>query len=131
MGVFVLILTLAGAALALLTALGALGAYLRLRRTRAAVEGHIVGEVSRLAGRTREVEARLSALDARAAQLPLRISELQQSLGTLRILTGALTVSLGQAQRALSYGALKTLGAVRIETLLRLPRKANKGPGPG
>ena len=131
MGVFLLILILVGAALALLTALGALGAYLRLRQTRAAVEGHIVEEVSRLAQRTREVEAGLSALDARAAQLPLRISELQQSLGTLSILTGALAASLGQAQRVISYSALEALSAVRSGALLRLPQTPKGGPGSG
>ncbi len=77
------------------------------------------------------MEAGLSALDARAAQLPIRISELQQSLGTLRILTGALAVSLGQAQRVISYSALEALGAVRANAPLRLPQTPEKGPDSG
>jgi len=65
------------------------------------------------------MERSLSELDARAQQLPIRISELQQSLSTLRVLTQALAATLRQAQRVLSYSALKTLSAGRVADLLR------------
>ena len=85
--IFVLIVI--GAALALVAAAIALRGYLRLRRTRAAVQAPLTEEVERLAARTNELEEGLSALDARAQQLPIQIQELQQSLATLQVLTGA------------------------------------------
>ena len=114
-----LILTLIGALLSVVTAFRALGAYLRFRRTRSAFQGEVTDEVDRLAARTDELESSLSALDARAAELPVQISELQQSLTTLQVLTSALGASLRQVQRVLSYNALKTLSAARIGRILQ------------
>jgi septal ring factor EnvC (AmiA/AmiB activator) len=125
MGSVLVILTLVGAALALMAAVVAIRAYLRFRRARAALQNHLTEEVVRLSRRTGELEKSLSALDARAQQLPVQISELQQSLATLQVLTGALATSLRQAQKVLSYSALKTLSAARGADLLR-PRPAPK-----
>jgi chromosome segregation ATPase len=119
MGTLFLISILAGAVLALVAAIGALRAYLRLRRARAALQSNLTEEVDRLSRRTGELEETLSTLDARAQQLPIQIAELQQSLSTLRVLTEALAATLRQAQRVLSYSALKTLSAGRIADLLR------------
>jgi hypothetical protein len=119
MGTILVILMLVGTALALVAAVGAIRAYLRLRHARTALRNHLTEEVARLSRRTGELEESLSDLDARAQQLPLQISELQQSLATLRVLTEALAVSLRQAQKVLSYSALKTLSATRIADLLR------------
>jgi chromosome segregation ATPase len=118
MGNVLVILMLVGAALALVGAVVALRAYLRLRRARAAFSRHVTGEVDDLARRSGELEKSLSELDARAQQLPIQIAELQQSLATLRVLTEALAISLRQVQRVLSYSALKTLSAARIAELL-------------
>ena len=125
MGSVLVILILVGAALALMAAVVAIRAYLRFRRARAALQNHLTEEVVRLSRRTGELEKSLSALDARAQQLPVQISELQQSLATLQVLTGALATSLRQAQKVLSYSALKTLSAARGADLLR-PRPAPK-----
>ena len=125
MGTILVILILVGAALTLVAAVAAIRAYLRLRRARAALQNHLIEEVVRLSRRTGELEKSLSALDARAQQLPVQISELQQSLVTLQVLTGALATSLRQAQKVLSYSALKTLSAARGADLLR-PRPAPK-----
>ena len=114
-----LILILLGALISVVTAFRALGAYLRFRRTRAAFQGEVMDEVTRLSTRTDELEISLSALDARAAQLPVQISELQQSLTTLQVLTRALGASLSQVQKILSYNALKTLSAARIGKILQ------------
>ena len=114
-----LILILLGALISVVTAFRALGAYLRFRRTRAAFQGEVMDEVTRLSTRTDELEISLSALDARAAQLPVQISELQQSLTTLQVLTRALGASLRQVQKILSYNALKTLSAARIGKILQ------------
>ena len=114
-----LILILLGALISSVTALRALGAYLRFRRTRAAFQDEVTDEVARLATRTDELESSLSALDARASELPIQISELQQSLTTLQVLTQALGTSLRQVQKILSYNALKTLSAARIGRMLR------------
>jgi septal ring factor EnvC (AmiA/AmiB activator) len=129
MGTLFLISILAGAVLALFAAIGALRAYLRLRRARAALQSNLTEEVDRLSQRTGELEKNLSTLDARAQQLPIQIAELQQSLSTLRILTAALAATLQQAQRVLSYSALKTLSAGRIADLLRY--RPNNDPGSG
>jgi chromosome segregation ATPase len=131
MGTILLILILAGAALALVAAFVALGSYLRLRRARAALNQRLTEEVADLARRTGELEKGLSDLDARAQQLPVRISELQQSLSTLRVLTQALAATLRQAQRVLSYSALKTLSAGRIADLLRYRPAPKSGPPSG
>jgi hypothetical protein len=131
MGVSLFILILVGAALALVTAVVALGAYLRLRRARATLNRRLSEEVSDLARRAGEMEKSLSDLDARAQQLPVRISELQQSLSTLRVLTQALAATLRQAQRLLSYSALKTLSADRITDLLRVRTAPGSGPRSG
>ncbi len=131
MGTVLFILMLVGAALALVAAVGAIRAYLRLRRARAAFGQHLTEEVDNLARRTGELEKSLSDLDTRAQQLPVRISELQQSLTTLRVLTEALSASLLQAQRVLSYSALKTLSATRIADLLRSRPAPRNGPRSG
>ena len=124
-----LILILLGALISVVTAFRALGAYLRFRRTRAAFQGEVMDEVTRLSTRTDELEISLSALDARAAQLPVQISELQQSLTTLQVLTRALGASLRQVQKILSYNALKTLSAARIGKILQTA-SASKGRQP-
>jgi chromosome segregation ATPase len=129
MGSVLVILIFIGAALALVAAVGAIRAYLRLRRVRAALRNHLTEEVARLSRRTGELEESLSSLDARAQQLPLQISELQQSLATLRVLTEALAVSLRQVQKVLSYSALKTLSATRIADLLRPATKSEPRSG--
>jgi hypothetical protein len=114
-----LIFILLGGLISVITALRALGAYLRFRRTRAAFEDEVTEEVARLSARTDELEVSLSALEGRAAELPIQISELQQSLTTLQILTSALGTSLRQVQKVLSYNALKTLSAARIGKILQ------------
>jgi hypothetical protein len=96
----------------------AFGAYLRYRRARIALQDHLVEEVARLSQRTAELEQSLSSLDARAQELPIKISELQQSLTTLRVLTEALGASLGQAQKVLTFSALKTLSSTHLAGLL-------------
>src|SRR5918992_5875975 len=113
------ILILVGAGLALVAAVAALRAYLRFRRARAALQNHLTEEVVRLSQRTGELEESLSALEARAQRLPVQIYELQQSLATLQVLTAALATSLSQAQKVLSYSALKTLSAARGADLLQ------------
>jgi uncharacterized protein YjiS (DUF1127 family) len=128
MGIFLLVLVLVGATLALVTAVIALRAYLQLRRARAALNQRLNEEISDLARRTGEMERSLSDLDARALQLPIRISELQQSLSTLRVLTQALAATLRQAQRVLSYSALKTLSAGRVADLLRFRAAPGNDP---
>ena len=119
MGTILVILILVGAALTLVAAVAAIRAYLRLRRARAALQNHLTEEVVRLSRRTGELEKSLSVLEVRAHQLPVQISELQQSLATLQVLTGALAASLRQAQKVLSYSALKTLSAAHGADLLR------------
>jgi hypothetical protein len=131
MGSVLLILILAGAALSLVAAVNAVGAYLRLRRARAALNRRLTEELADLARRTGELERGLSALEARSQQLPVRISELQQSLSTLRVLTEALAATLRQAQRVLSYSALKTLSASRIAGLLRSGSVSKNEPRSG
>jgi len=126
-----LILIALGALISLVAAVRALRAYLGYRRARAAFQGAVTNEVARLAERTSELESGLSALDARAAELPIQISELQQSLTRLRILTGALSASLRQVQRVLSYSAFKTLSAARLGRLLRLPVTPRDDRSPG
>ena len=132
MATVLVILILVSAALALVAAVGAILAYLRLRRARAAFQTHLTEEVTRLSRRTGELEQSLSALEARAQVLPVQIAELQSSLATLQILTGALAATLRQAQKVLSYSALKTLSAARVAELLRFsPAAPKEGPRPG
>jgi septal ring factor EnvC (AmiA/AmiB activator) len=131
MTVVLLILILIGALISLFTAVRALGAYLRFRRARAAFQSEVTDEVTRLAERTTELESNLSALDSRAAELPIQISELQQSLTTLRVLTGALSASLRQVQKILSYSALKTLSAARIGKMLQTASAPRNRQHPG
>ncbi|MGH3148448.1 MAG: hypothetical protein ACRDTR_21920 [Rubrobacter sp.] len=124
-----LVLILLGALLSVVAGVRALRAYLGYRRARAAFQGDVTDEVARLAERTGELESGLSTLDARAAELPIQISELQQSLTTLQVLTAALGSSLRQVQKVLSFSALKTLSAARLNNLLRLPQTPKGGPG--
>jgi septal ring factor EnvC (AmiA/AmiB activator) len=131
MGNVLVILIIVGSALALVAALGALRAYLRLRRARTALQTHLTEEVASLSQRTGELEKSISALDARAQQLPVQVSELQQSLATLQILTEALATSLRQTQKVLSYSALKTLSAARASDLLRARSAPKGGPRSG
>ena len=130
MYVVIVILILLGAVISLVTAIRALGAYLRFRRTRAAFRSEVTEEIARLTARTDELERNLSALDARASELPIQISELQQSLDALQVLTNALGTSLRQVQRVLSFNALKTLSADRIGRLMR-NASAPKNSSPG
>jgi septal ring factor EnvC (AmiA/AmiB activator) len=131
MGTVLVILIIVGAALALVAALGALRAYLRLRRARAVLQTHLTEEVASLSQRTGELKKSISALDARAQQLPVQVSELQQSLATLQILTEALATSLRQTQKVLSYSALKTLSAARAADLLRVRSASKNHPRSG
>ncbi len=131
MGTVLAILVLLGAGLALVAAVRALRAYLRLRRARAALQNHLTEAVVRLSRRTGELQKSVSALEIRAQQLPVQISELQQSLATLQILTGALATSLRQTQKVLSYSALKTLSAARAADLLRVRSAPKNDPRSG
>ena len=130
MYVVIVALILLGAVISLVTAIRALGAYLRFRRTRATFQSEVTDVVARLTARTDELERNLSALDARASELPVQISELQRSLETLQVLTNALGTSLRQVQRVLSFNALKTLSADRIGRLIR-NTSAPKNSSPG
>ena len=103
-----------GAALALVAALVALGAYLRFRRARIELQDRLASEVESLSQRTSELERGLAALQERSARLPISISGLQQNLSTLQILTGALAGSLSQAQTVLSYSVLGALGSTPV-----------------
>lgn len=131
MSIVLAILVLLGAAFALVAAVRALRAYLRLRHARAALQNHLTEEVIRLGRRTGELEKSLSALEVRAQRLPVQISELQQSLATLQILTEALATSLRQVQKVLSYGALKTLSAARVADLFPVRRAPKNDPHSG
>jgi hypothetical protein len=110
-----------GAVLALVTALAALGAYLRYRQARTELQENLASEVENLAQRTGELKRGLVALQERSARLPISISGLQQNLSTLQVLTAALAGSLAQAQRVLSYSALKTLSGTYLGRLLQVP----------
>ncbi|HEV2093969.1 MAG TPA: hypothetical protein VGR18_12465 [Rubrobacter sp.] len=125
---FLFVLIVVGALLALVAALAALGAYLRYRRARTELQEELASEVERLSRRTGELERGLLALQERSARLPISISGLQQNLSTLQILTGALAGSLSQAQRVLSYSALKTLSGTHLGRLLRLPSGETRRP---
>ena len=110
-----------GAVLTLVTALAALGAYLRYRQARTELQESLASEVENLAQRTEELERGLLTLQERSARLPISISGLQQNLSTLQVLTAALAGSLAQAQRVLSYSALKALSGTYLGRLLRVP----------
>lgn len=124
-------LILLGALFVLAAAIRAIQSWLRFRRARATFRSEVTEEVARLARRAGELESNLSNLDARAQQLPIHISELQQSLATLTILTGALSTTLRQAQRVLSYSALKTLSSASIAGLLKTRFTSGKSVPPG
>ena len=98
-----LILILLGALISVVAAFRALEAYLRFRRTRAALRTNLYSEIDQLTRRSTELEESLAALDARAQALPVRVSELQQNLAALRVLTNALGTSLRQAQKIPSF----------------------------
>ena len=117
-----------GAVLALVAALAALGAYLRYRRARIELQVNLMSEVERLSARTGELERGLLALQDRSAQLPISISGLQQNLTTLQVLTAALAGSLGQAQKVLSYSALKNLSGTYLGQLLQVPSGEARRP---
>ena len=117
-----------GAVLALVAALAALGAYLRYRQARAEFQENLTSEVERLSQRTGELERGLTSLQERSAQLPISISGLQQNLSTLQVLTGALASTLGQAQRVLSYSALKALSGTHLGRRLRVPSGEARRP---
>ena len=117
-----------GAVLALVAALAALGAYLRYRRARIELQVNLTSEVERLSARTGELERGLLALQERSAQLPISISGLQQNLTTLQVLTAALAGSLGQAQKVLSYSALKNLSGTYLGQLLQVPSGEARRP---
>ncbi len=119
MATLLTIIIVVGAALALITALSALGAWLSLSRARVALEAEIGAEVVRLANRAAELEGSISALTARAEMLPVRIASLQQNLATLGILTGALGTSLRQAQRVLTSAGIKSVIARPIAQVSR------------
>lgn len=117
-----------GAVLALVAAVVALGAYLRYRRARAGLQDRLTSEVEGLARRTGELEEGLAALQERSSRLPITIAELQRNLSTLQVLTGALAGSLRQAQRVLSYSALKGLSATHLGRLLQRPSGEARPP---
>ena len=108
MGTILIILVFASALVAFVTAIFALRAGLKLRRTRSALRSHLYSEIAQLSYRTAELEKNLSALHARADALPIRIFELQQNLATLQVLTNTLGNSLRQAQRIVSFTSLKS-----------------------
>jgi len=117
-----------GAVLALVAAVVALGAYLRFRRARIELQDGLASEVESLTRRTGELERGLAALQERSARLPISIAGLQQNLSTLQILTGALAGSLGQAQRVLSYSAIKTLSATHLGRFLQVSTRTGGRP---
>ena len=99
---FLTILVVVSALVALVTAVSALRAGLRLRRTSQALRTHLYSEIDRLVRRSTELEGSLAALNTRAQALPERVSELQQNLAALRVLTSALGSSLRRSRRVLS-----------------------------
>ena len=117
-----------GALLALVAAVAELGAYLRFQRTRLELQDRLALEVESLSRRTGELERSLVALQERSARLPISISGLQQNLSTLQVLTSALAGSLDQAQRVLSYSALKTLSGTYLGRLLQVPSGEARRP---
>src|SRR5215207_5470138 len=127
MGTLLIILVLASALVALVAAIFALQAGLKLRRTRAALRSRLSSEVARLVRRTTELEENLATLDTRAQALPVRISELQQNLATFRVLANALGTSLRQAQRLLSSTGLKSSLARPLAEIFQTARNGRNG----
>ena len=125
---FLFVLIGVGAVLALVAGLAALGAYLRYRQAKIGLQERLASEVESLSRRTGELERGLVSLQERSARLPISISGLQQNLSTLQVLTAALAGSLGQAQRVLSYSALKTLSGTYLGRLLRVPSGEARRP---
>ena len=111
-------LALIAAVLAMMAAVRALRAWLRYRRARIELRDHLTAEVADLLSRTGEMEENLAGLEVRSQQLPVQIAEFQESLTTLRILTSALTATIRQVSRVLSFDALKTLSATHLSDLL-------------
>lgn len=105
--------------LALLTAISAIRAGLKLRRTYARQRLYLSTEVDALLKRTSELESGLASLTREASALPVRISRLQQHLAILQILVQALNGSLRQLQTALSFSRMKDFSARRIEKTIR------------
>ena len=132
MGTIFIILVFASARVAFVTAIFALRAGLKLRRTRAALRSHLYSEIAQLSYRTVELEKGLDALDARVAALPVRLFELQQNLATLQVLTNTLGTSLRQAHRILSFTSFKSSLARPLakafEARARKSDKANQDP---
>jgi chromosome segregation ATPase len=132
MGTILIILVCASALVALVMAIFALIAGLKLRRTRAALRSNLYSEIAQLSYRTAELEKNLDALDARAAALPVRLFELQQNLATLQVLTNTLGTSLRQAQRIVSFTSFKSSLARPLakafEARARKSDEANQNP---
>ena len=122
---FLFVLIGIGALLAIVAALAALGAYLRYRLAKIALQQQLASEVERLARRAGELEKSALALQERSARLPISISGLQQNLSTLQVLSGLLAGSLNQAQRVLSYSVRETIDATPLGRLLP-PREARR-----
>ena len=108
METLLIVLVLASALVALVAAIFALRAGLKLRRARATLRSRLSSEIVQLTHRATELEKNLAALDVRAQALPVRISELQQNLAAVRVLTNALGASLSQAEKILSFTSLKS-----------------------
>ena len=121
-------LALIAAFLAMVAAIRAIRAWLRYRRARIEFRDHLTDEVANLLSRMGEMEENLASLETRSQELPIQIAELQESLTTLRILTSALTSTLQQVSRVLSFDALKTLSAVHLSNLLP-SRSDTRKPG--
>ncbi|CAN5136275.1 hypothetical protein BH18ACT10_BH18ACT10_17000 [soil metagenome] len=121
-------LALIAAFLSMVAAIRAIRAWLRYRRARIELRDHLTDEVANLLSRTGEMEENLASLETRSQELPIQIAELQESLTTLRILTSALTSTLRQVSRVLSFDAIKTLSAVHLSNLLP-SRSDTRNPG--
>ena len=119
METLLIILVLVSAFAALIAAIFALQAGLKMRRSRIALRSHLSYEVTRLTRRVGELEKNLATLDSQAQALPVLISELQQNLAVLRVLTSALGTSLRQAQNILSFTRLKASLTEAFEALTR------------
>ena len=121
-------LALIAAFLSMVAAIRAIRAWLRYRRARIELRDHLTDDVANLLSRTGEMEENLASLETRSQELPIQIAELQESLTTLRILTSALTSTLRQVSRVLSFDAIKTLSAVHLSNLLP-SRSDTRNPG--
>jgi hypothetical protein len=130
MGTLFLIAILLGAALALVTGVRALRAYLGFRRARAEMQRNLSEGVEDLTRRTGELERGLAALEIRAEALPVRIGRIQHNLETLRVLTSALGATLAQAQNVLSATRFKTFSATSLSGIVRSRGAASAKPTP-